>query len=105
MVRGYAETDGCRRAFLLGYFGEAYEPPCGACDVCLAGGGAPDPAAAEGAPRVGARVAHGTWGEGLISHVEDGHITVVFDTVGYRTLDMGLVAERGLLQLVDGAGA
>ena len=30
MMRAYAETDGCRRAFVLGYFGEGYEPPCGA---------------------------------------------------------------------------
>ncbi|MFN7137601.1 MAG: NADH-quinone oxidoreductase subunit C, partial [Thermomonas sp.] len=34
MIRGYAEHDGCRRAFLLGYFGEAYTPPCGNCDRC-----------------------------------------------------------------------
>ena len=34
MMRAYAETDGCRRAFVLGYFGEDYEPPCDNCDVC-----------------------------------------------------------------------
>ena len=37
MVRGYAETSGCRRAYLLGYFGEAHPGGCGACDVCDAG--------------------------------------------------------------------
>jgi RecQ family ATP-dependent DNA helicase len=32
----YAETKGCRRKFLLEYFGETWpEPSCGACDTCL----------------------------------------------------------------------
>ena len=39
MMRAYAENDGCRRAFVLGYFGEDYDPPCGSCDVCDAGRG------------------------------------------------------------------
>jgi ATP-dependent DNA helicase RecQ len=29
MMRAYAETTGCRRQFLLGYFGETLEEPCG----------------------------------------------------------------------------
>jgi len=32
---GYAETTRCRRAVLLGAFGEAYEGPCSNCDNCL----------------------------------------------------------------------
>lgn len=33
----YGEARTCRRAFVLGYFGEAYDRPnCGGCDVCLA---------------------------------------------------------------------
>jgi ATP-dependent DNA helicase RecQ len=32
IVRHYAETLQCRRAELLAYFGEAYEPPCDNCD-------------------------------------------------------------------------
>ncbi|MCW2968829.1 MAG: ATP-dependent helicase, RecQ family, partial [Solirubrobacteraceae bacterium] len=39
MMRGYAEADSCRRAFVLGNFGEGFAPPCGACDVCRAGRG------------------------------------------------------------------
>src|SRR5215218_2769413 len=37
MLRGYAEDDACRRELLLTYFGEPFEPPCGACDNCAAG--------------------------------------------------------------------
>ena len=32
MMRGYAETTECRRQFLLGYFGEQLDEPCGNCD-------------------------------------------------------------------------
>ena len=32
MMRGYAETTDCRRQFLLGYFGEQLDEPCGNCD-------------------------------------------------------------------------
>jgi len=37
MMRGYAETTGCRRQFLLGYFGQRLPDPCGSCDTCDAG--------------------------------------------------------------------
>ena len=37
MMRGYAETTECRRQFLLGYFGEQLDEPCGNCDTCSAG--------------------------------------------------------------------
>jgi ATP-dependent DNA helicase RecQ len=32
---GYCEVTGCRRKVLLGYFGDAFEDPCGNCDNCL----------------------------------------------------------------------
>jgi ATP-dependent DNA helicase RecQ len=99
MMRAYAEHDGCRRAFLLGYFGEAFEPPCAACDVCLAGGG--ERAPGEDAPAgldVGARVRHPDWGAGTVQALHDGQLTVVFDSVGYKTLAVAVVQERGLLE-------
>jgi superfamily II DNA helicase RecQ len=34
----YAETTGCRRRFILNFFGEDYDAEkCGACDNCLQG--------------------------------------------------------------------
>ena len=97
MMRGYAETDDCRRAFILSYFGEPFEPPCGRCDNCEAG-------ARRGARRhdvpfaVGARVAHGQWGEGVVQRYDDDAVVVLFDEVGYKTLALEVVRSRGLLE-------
>jgi ATP-dependent DNA helicase RecQ len=98
MMRAYAERHGCRRAFLLGYFGEGFAPPCGNCDNCDRGLSAADTSERDSRYSVGGRVAHPEWGDGTIAGVEDGHITVVFDTVGYKTLDQRLVADRDLLE-------
>ena len=98
MMRAYAETDGCRRAFVLGYFGEGFEPPCGNCDVCERRG---DDVAREDADApfsAGERVHHAEWGSGTVGQVEDGQVIVVFDTVGYKKLGIDLVLERGLLE-------
>ncbi len=98
MMRAYAEADSCRRAFLLSYFGEPYDPPCGNCDFCDAHGeeaAAPDE---DDLPfAVGARVRHDQWGEGAVQRYESDSMTVLFDDVGYKTLARSVVAERGLL--------
>src|SRR3954470_17346381 len=98
MIRAYAERRGCRRAFILGYFGEEYDPPCGNCDNCDAGLVEEDDESAPAAFDTGARVSHGEWGAGTVAQVEGGQITVVFDDAGYKTLDAGLVADRALLE-------
>ena len=45
---------------------------------------------------VGARVAHGQWGEGVVQRYDDDAVVVLFDEVGYKTLALELVLrERG----------
>ncbi|MDO8213518.1 ATP-dependent DNA helicase RecQ [Conexibacter sp. CPCC 206217] len=113
MVRGYAETDGCRRRFLLSYFGEDAPERCGNCDVCerLAARdaradsrGARGAAGARDAPEkrfpAGTRVRHRNWGEGEVQRVDGDHLVVLFDSVGYKTLARELVHERRLLELL-----
>lgn len=100
MVRDYAETRGCRRRFLLTYFGEACPPTCGACDNCVAGraaAGAVGPAAARRWGE-GGTVRHAAWGEGTLVRCDPGRLTVLFESVGYKTLSVELVERGGLLE-------
>jgi RecQ family ATP-dependent DNA helicase len=90
MVRGFAETPGCRRDFLLGYFGEAYDAPCGACDRC-ADGLAGDTDDGSGPWHTNDRVTHDSWGEGVVMRTEPDRITVLFDRAGYKTLRLDAV--------------
>ena len=96
MMRRYAEHTGCRRSFLLTYFGQDYPGPCGNCDNDLA---AP-PSAARGRRPVpgGRRVVSERWGQGTVQRYDDDQVTVLFDEHGYRELFVPLVVERGLLQ-------
>jgi ATP-dependent DNA helicase RecQ len=98
MMQGYAETDGCRRIFILTYFGEETAGPCGHCDTCDAGlaQAAPAPPAAVPFP-LNSRVAHTEWGGGTVLRYEDDAMVVLFDRVGYKTLATSLVLERALL--------
>jgi ATP-dependent DNA helicase RecQ len=97
MMRRYAEHAGCRRSFLLSYFGQEYPPPCGNCDN--------DVAHAEAAPpgdvpfAVGARVVSDRWGAGTVQRYDGDQITVLFDEHGYRELFVPAVLQHGLLRL------
>ncbi|WP_043665268.1 RecQ family ATP-dependent DNA helicase [Streptomyces xylophagus] len=143
MMRGYAETTGCRRRFLLGYFGDSVPVPCRACDNCTgavfkpvsglrrersgdaerpykaaarrrrwpwasarAGASAVAVQAAETAERPtgdehaylpGVRVRHDQWGQGEVMSEGDGKITILFTSVGYRTLSLAVVTDKQLL--------
>jgi ATP-dependent DNA helicase RecQ len=97
MMRAYAETDACRRGFVLSYFGEPVDGPCGHCDNCEAGraeAAAPPP---DVPFPVGTRVAHGEWGEGVVQRYDDEALVVLFDDIGYKTLALAVVVERELL--------
>lgn len=103
MIRGYAECQGCRRGYLLSYFGEEYEGErCGQCDNDARTTEGDHPAAvvteAEGPFAVHERVAHAAWGEGVVYRVAGDTITVLFDRVGYKTLRSDVVEEQGLLR-------
>jgi len=83
MMLQYAETTSCRRRFILNYFGEDYDVPnCGACDNCLRG--------TSGVTASGYRIAdivfHPKWGQGTVERTEKDLVTVLFPTVGYKTL-------------------
>jgi ATP-dependent DNA helicase RecQ len=97
MMRGYAETTGCRRQNLLGYFGEQLEDPCGHCDTCAAG--TARRRSSDGAHEfpVDSRVRHPQWRSGTVMSVEDDRVTVLFDEHGYKSLSMPLVRAKDLL--------
>ncbi|GAA3183110.1 RecQ family ATP-dependent DNA helicase [Blastococcus jejuensis] len=99
MMRGYAETSGCRRQFLLGYFGEQLEGPCGNCDNCSSGLAQEQHAVDQASPfAVETPVEHSEWGPGVVMRVEDDRIVVLFDEVGYKTLGLAAVTANDLLR-------
>jgi ATP-dependent DNA helicase RecQ len=95
MIRAYAESQGCRGRLLLSYFGEQSDNACGHCDRCTAGVVV---ATSDGPFAVNARVAHATWGSGQVLRYEDDKVVVLFDSVGYKTLSVAAVVQRGLLE-------
>ncbi|MDQ1649937.1 MAG: ATP-dependent helicase RecQ [Frankiaceae bacterium] len=98
MMRGYAETQDCRRQYLLGYFGEFLDEPCGNCDSCSAGTAEEQPDADDSPFPLQSRVRHAAWGAGLVMRYEGDRIVVLFEEVGYKTLSLDAVARRGLLE-------
>lgn len=111
MMRAYAETDGCRRQFLLGYFGEDLPEPCGNCDGCAAAAArteVPGTADDDGGPAAAdptdepfplqSAVVHKDWGPGLVMRHEDDVITVLFEQEGYKTLSRAAVVQNELLR-------
>ena len=122
MMRAFAETRDCRRAFLLGYFGEERLTDCDNCDTCRARVeaatvlGVEDPSEADrgevpateagaleeagtAAYPLQAAVTHREWGPGVVMRHEDDRITVFFEQEGYKVLSRTLIEENGLLTI------
>jgi ATP-dependent DNA helicase RecQ len=98
-ARTYAETSRCRRAELLAYFGDQYDPPCGRCDNDAATTAADPSSIHADRPGRGRRVRHRLWGDGTLLHQDDHELIVIFDAVGYRTLTPAVLANGLLTEL------
>jgi ATP-dependent DNA helicase RecQ len=90
MMLQYAETTSCRRRFILNYFGEGFDRTnCGACDNCRR----PRIAVRNGKVAPGESgyiiadiVHHPKFGQGTVERAEKDLVTVLFPSVGYKTL-------------------
>ena len=51
--------------------------------------------------KVQADVRHDEFGDGVVTDLEEDRLTVLFQDVGYRTLSREVVAEQGLLEIVE----
>jgi ATP-dependent DNA helicase RecQ len=124
MMRQFAESRACRGQALLTYFGDALVGRCGHCDNCVTDARADvelaaltspvpaqrtappppkDPAGTTpaGGPPPHTVVRHRSWGTGTVLGYEDDRMTVLFDSVGYKTLSVAVVLKGNLLVAVD----
>ncbi|WP_433295148.1 RecQ family ATP-dependent DNA helicase [Actinoplanes sp. CA-030573] len=95
MMRGFAESRGCRSQVLLAYFGEDLSRPCGHCDNCVEG--IPEEKPGDEPFAVHSKVRHHEWGSGMVMGYEEDRMTVLFDELGYKTLSVPVVLENQLL--------
>ena len=89
MMRGSAKLQDCRRQYLLNYFGEFLDEPCGFCDNCKAGiivkSNSNLPFS------IDSTVIHTNFGKGRVWRYEGDKIVILFETVGYKTFALELV--------------
>ena len=92
MMLQYAENTGCRRRFILNYFGEDYSAEtCGECDNCLRG----HRVLTSSGYRIADVVNHPKFGQGTVERAEKDLVTVLFPNVGYKTLLASAVSRDG----------
>lgn len=98
LMRGYAETDDCRTAYLMACVGEPMHHRCGHCDRCReAGDGALVP---ENAWAPGTRLHHDEFGDGIVlGATAEGQSVVMFPRTGLRTLHVQTVVEHDLVDV------
>jgi ATP-dependent DNA helicase RecQ len=102
MMRSYAELRNCRREYLLNYFGEKFSAPCDNCDNCINAASTASANVTNGHQPypLDSRVSHAAWGEGTVMRYENNKIVILFDQVGYKTLDIQTALLRKLLSRV-----
>jgi ATP-dependent DNA helicase RecQ len=87
MMLQYSETRGCRRRFILNYFGEDFtSESCGQCDNCLRAASRVNDARATSGYHIADVVSHPKFGQGTVERAEKDLVTVLFPSVGYKTL-------------------
>jgi ATP-dependent DNA helicase RecQ len=87
MMLQYCETRGCRRRFILNYFGEEFtSESCGQCDNCLRAASKVGDARATSGYHIADVVSHPKFGQGTVERAEKDLVTVLFPSVGYKTL-------------------
>jgi ATP-dependent DNA helicase RecQ len=94
-MRIYAELRDCRRRYLLEYFGQE-SAPCGRCDNCEAGLRRESARQDEPFP-VRTRIAHKTLGKGMVVGYRAGHVIILFDEGGEKTLEVSFARTHHLL--------
>jgi len=93
MMRTYAETDACRRRYILNYLGEEYDPArCAMCDNSMRASPEPERAPERAPFAQGMAVHHERFGDGTVQRVTARTVTVLFDHGVYRRLALDLAA-------------
>jgi ATP-dependent DNA helicase RecQ len=101
----FAEWTGCRRQFVLDYFGQSSPDTCGRCDNCLAGRSteaAEEKTVADDAHPfpVGGSVTHTKLGPGRVEKYDGDKVHVLFTDHGLKELVTDFTVEKQLMSNV-----